>query len=683
MRTLRRKHDRNHLYIMANGKCKICSKELDKDWQVDHIIPYSICGETKMSNLQALCKSCNLRKGNKIMYTLRKHQSDLIKVVKEKIEYIKNNGRNYDNPVADIVAEVFPGGGKSTHPIIAFKLLKEAGLVDKLCWVVPRSSLQEQGAESFLDVDFKNIFPHNLEIRETETSNDPNPTHGSDGYVTTYQALNTAISKNKNRKSCHQNEFEKNRYLLFLDECQHTTNERKNKIKEEEDSFGYFKSVKPLFDEAAFTIASSGTLYRHEKNEHVGFVDYEKQISWDGKEKHKAKVDLRYTIKDALKDSAIIPLYSNNGILNKVEYKYGDEKINHDSIKTNLDLSVALDTEYGQALLDSGIKHWQNYKKRENPRSKLIIIGHSQKHCKKIHKELKLRGFNPALAICDEKDAHASIKNFRKTNHCNILITVQMAYEGLDCKEATHIIALTKIRSIPWLIQMLTRIMRYDSKNKELKYKFQHAYAFVPNDKKMGEALKMLNAKEIPLVEDKQELPDLDLDLDSPYEASEIKMITEASSEMGGVVQGNLNGDELPSHLLPRILLYQNKYNLNQPEIDTYNMLRDAGILSQLDQFESTLDVQEEEDEVLTLRQKEFILRKEIQETTSKLDNKFRQEYGYWNKKCWNKFRKKRKEMNVEELLRVRTWMLEEAELEAKKINAQRIAQQKFASVTD
>jgi len=43
----------------------------------------------------------------------------------------------------DILAAVTPGGGKSLLPVIAAARLITAGIVDKICWVVPRDSLRQ------------------------------------------------------------------------------------------------------------------------------------------------------------------------------------------------------------------------------------------------------------------------------------------------------------------------------------------------------------------------------------------------------------------------------------------------------------------------------------------------------------------------------------------------------------
>ena len=45
----------------------------------------------------------------------------------------------------DISAAVTPGGGKALLPVIA------TGVVERICWIVPRDSLRLQAEEAFAD----------------------------------------------------------------------------------------------------------------------------------------------------------------------------------------------------------------------------------------------------------------------------------------------------------------------------------------------------------------------------------------------------------------------------------------------------------------------------------------------------------------------------------------------------
>ena len=51
------------------------------------------------------------------------------------------------------------------------------------------------------------------------------------------------------------------------------------------------------------------------------------------------------------------------------------------------------------------------------------------------------------VATSDERDAHESLAAFRLTAEPSILVTVAMAYEGLDAPEVAVVAALTHIRS--------------------------------------------------------------------------------------------------------------------------------------------------------------------------------------------------------------------------------------------
>lgn len=54
---------RNKVYEKSNSMCVECKSTVRLE--IDHIKPFSFGGETRIENLQLLCKSCNLIKSNK------------------------------------------------------------------------------------------------------------------------------------------------------------------------------------------------------------------------------------------------------------------------------------------------------------------------------------------------------------------------------------------------------------------------------------------------------------------------------------------------------------------------------------------------------------------------------------------------------------------------------------------
>ncbi len=64
-RRLTAKSARNALFIASNGRCSICGKDLEDSFHADHVEPWSLTGVTNLHDMQAVCASCNFRKGAK------------------------------------------------------------------------------------------------------------------------------------------------------------------------------------------------------------------------------------------------------------------------------------------------------------------------------------------------------------------------------------------------------------------------------------------------------------------------------------------------------------------------------------------------------------------------------------------------------------------------------------------
>lgn len=59
------RRQRSILAWVAGGRCMQCGAALGKNFHADHVFAFSKGGATVTNNGQALCKACNLRKGNK------------------------------------------------------------------------------------------------------------------------------------------------------------------------------------------------------------------------------------------------------------------------------------------------------------------------------------------------------------------------------------------------------------------------------------------------------------------------------------------------------------------------------------------------------------------------------------------------------------------------------------------
>ncbi len=133
--------------------------------------------------------------------------------------------------------------------------------------------------------------------------------------------------------------------------------------------------------------------------------------------------------------------------------------------------------------MDKSIESWKAERQR-NPRAKLLVVAARQSLASEYLDYLHKHRIVAGLATQDEGvsalKAIVKFKSLSRENKFDALVTVQMAYEGLDCPQITHIACLTAIRSKPWLEQMLARATRFDPMAGE--WNEQYATVFVPDD---------------------------------------------------------------------------------------------------------------------------------------------------------------------------------------------------------
>ena len=436
---------------------------------------------------------------------LRSHQALLLKIVQAMAA-----GEAED--VRDILAAVTPGGGKSLLPVLAASTLMRAGIVDRVCWVVPRDSLRLQAEEAFADPHWRAALGHGLAVRAAE--NAPDPSRGLAGYVTTYQGVAAA-------PDLHLAEFRRHRTLLVVDEVHHLpalSDIAPDPLAEPssgnaDEASGWSRALLPLFEMARVRLLLSGTLERAD-GRGILWLPYR-----TGPRAATREVDLAasgwavigYSRAQALAERAVLPVVFGalDGEASWLDHdakgpdgaptQVGPHRLfgHWPSETTRPALFTALRTGFAEELLRRAFdatRQLRAQRRRERGLApgeearglgKLLIVAPDQAEARRYLEAVRAllpRGQQDSvrLAISDVPDAHETLAAYRLRFEPSVLVTVALGYEGFDAPEVAVVAALTHIRSRPWLEQMVARATRVDPNAGP--YEAQRALVFHPDD---------------------------------------------------------------------------------------------------------------------------------------------------------------------------------------------------------
>jgi superfamily II DNA or RNA helicase len=173
-------------WLRQDGVCPDCGRKLDRDlFEGDHIIPHSQGGPTTLDNLQALCRACNARKGNRAAprkkparvpvalstAPLRKWTAEALEIVASTTE--------------PVLIEACPGAGKTRFALEAAARMIASDEIDRVLIIVPTRRLVEQWVEAATGIRGGPSLP-----LAPATWHHPQPLPGGTcGGVITYQSL--------------------------------------------------------------------------------------------------------------------------------------------------------------------------------------------------------------------------------------------------------------------------------------------------------------------------------------------------------------------------------------------------------------------------------------------------------------------------------------------------------------
>jgi superfamily II DNA or RNA helicase len=406
--------------------------------------------------------------------------------------------------VADILAAVTPGGGKSLLPVIAAARLIAAGVVERVCWIVPRDSLRLQAEEAFADPAWRAALGHAVSVRAAE--NAPDPCRGLQGWVTTYQGVAAA-------PGLHLTEVRRHRTLLVVDEVHHLPSLAETDPQAApEDEAAWSRAILPLLEHARVRLLLSGTLERADGRA-ILWLPYR---PGRGAARRTREVDLAapgfavvgYSRAEALAERAVLPvdfgaLDGEAEWLDEARRRTGPHRVSGPYEVARPALFTALRTGFARDLLRRAFAATRDLRAERRLRlgvapgapsmglGKLLVVAPDQENARRYLGWLRAwlpRGGGAAaaadevarVATSDERDAQETLAAFRLRPEPSVLVTVAMAYEGLDAPSVSVCAALTHIRSRAWLEQMIARATRVDPAAGP--YEAQRAVVLHPDD---------------------------------------------------------------------------------------------------------------------------------------------------------------------------------------------------------
>ena len=410
--------ERAALFLAADGRCERCGRELAPGWHADHERPYVAGGPTDVTNGQALCPTCNLRKGSCVT-TLRGWQNDAIE------KYNQHAGR-------DFLVSATPGAGKTIFALALAQQQLDAGRVQRVAIVVPTDPLRQQWADAAgrAGIALMPVGDH--------TDYDK---AGYVGYVATYAQLARGAGADLARRASRIPT------LAIFDEIHHAGESR---------SWG--DGLSGAFENAISRVALTGTPWRQNKYEPIPFVSY----GPDGE----VKVDAAYEYGEAVADGVCrsIEFHAYDG-----EARWRDcgeaksaklgEEMDEDDVPIALEAALRPDHEWMPTLLKRAVADLDELR-REVPDAGGLVIADTQWHARAYAELLsRITGEEPTVATSDDPDAKAHIDAYR-TARSRWLVAVKMVSEGVDIPRLAVGVYAARARTPLFFRQVVGRFVR-------------------------------------------------------------------------------------------------------------------------------------------------------------------------------------------------------------------------------
>lgn len=426
--------ERVSLFLAADGHCSGCGDELEPGWHADHIVPYAAGGKTDVANGQALCPTCNLKKGARPMRGLRQWQQAAL--------------RKYAAQHGDFLVVATPGAGKTTFALHAAMQLVESGRVSRIIVVVPTSHLRGQWARAAAKVGIQldSRFTNGVGVIAKDY----------DGVVVTY----ATVAKEGGLWRRHA---VSEATLVILDEVHHAG---------ERDNLSWGPALTAAFEAASRRLMLSGTPFRSD-GAPIPFVKYDAE--------GRCVPGYSYDYGEALRDRDVVrpiefPVLDGTmrWRVDKVELSTELSSADDATMATALAVAVDPDGDWMPSVLRRADEELTRVREAM-PDAGGLVIAADQPKARRYGQILERICREPvAVAISDEPDASDIIDHFA-ASRSRWIVAVAMVSEGVDIPRLAVGVYASRTRTEMFFRQVVGRFVRMTSAEDET-----YASLFIP-----------------------------------------------------------------------------------------------------------------------------------------------------------------------------------------------------------
>ena len=434
---------RIELYLDANGICQLCGIKLQKAWHADHVVPYSAGGPTITPNGQALCPTCNLKKGtnqmNQTELEVTSHFPDSqrtrlqVKAVKAFLDLNKPS----------FLLDYCPAGGKTYTALLAAQMLFKKGLIDRVIIVCPTNVVKAQWAKQaweYCGINLARSFKNDQTLLPDDTQ----------GVVVSYQAV-------ASQPHLWQRLANEKRTLLICDEIHHCGTRK---------SWGV--GLRTAFDQTTkYRFLTSGTPFRSDGDQ-IPWIEYDSNgySVADDSLSYKNAVSLEICRAARFDWIDTDCEWLENGQAHNVR---SSQLLEDDNRSQGLDAAYS----YAEGKNDCAIKaikstydNLKHIRDTEYAEAGMLIVAKDISHAEGYYKLCKQLGITQVKLVHSKLDGQSTketlndIQDFKRRPDLEVIIAVDMVSEGVDIPRLVSAVFFINKSTELYMRQLVGRVTR-------------------------------------------------------------------------------------------------------------------------------------------------------------------------------------------------------------------------------